>query len=116
MKHKQERRCSLSDLQKLLADQRDSIRSLAEQARDESNPQLVHKLEAEFKRIQKDFDKTSSEVERLKIPFDKRLLLSFSKKKTRGVRLILNLGTIFLSYSLIARTEIHTFKFLNSFW
>ena len=90
------------DLQRLLAEQRDTIRSLAEQARDESNPELVRQLEAELKRIQKDFDKTFSEVKKLKISFGKRLMLMlFFRKKPRGVRLILNLGIIFLLYSLI---------------
>jgi exonuclease VII small subunit len=88
-----------SDLQRLLAEQRDTVRSLAEQARGESNPQLARQLEAELKRIQKDFDKTFSEMKGLKISFGKRLL-PFSKKP-RGVRIILNFGIMFLSYSLI---------------
>ena len=76
-----------SDLQRLLAKQRDTVCSLAEQALNESNPQLAHQLEAELKRIQKDFDKTFSEIDNLKVPFNKRL--------------IRNLGVVFLSYSLI---------------
>ena len=76
-----------SDLQKLLAEQRDTTRSLAEQARDESNPQLAHQLEAELKRIQKDFDKTFDKLKGLKVPFGKRLILLFFGKKSRGVRL-----------------------------
>ena len=47
-----------SDLQRLLVGQRDTFRSLAEQARGESNPKLANQLEAELKRIQKDLDKT----------------------------------------------------------
>ena len=74
-----------SDLQKLLAEQRDTVRSLAEQAREQSNPQLARQLEAELKRIQKDFDKTFNEMKKLKISFGKKLLLPFSKK-SRGVR------------------------------
>jgi len=72
-----------SDLQRLLADQRDTVRALAEQAREQSNPQLAQKLESELKRIQKDFDKTFNELKRLKIPLGKRILLNFSKK-SRG--------------------------------
>ena len=75
-----------SDLQRLLAEQRDTVRSLAEQAREQSNPQLAKELEAELKRIQKDFDKTFNEMKKLKIPFGKALLLPFSKK-SRGVRI-----------------------------
>jgi len=72
-----------SDLQRLLADKRDTLRSLAEQAREQSNPQLAQKLEAELKRIQRDFDKTFNDIKSLKIPFGRRLLLLVSKK-SRG--------------------------------
>ena len=99
-----------SDLQRLLAEQRDTVRSLAEQARDESNPQLARQLEAELKHIQKDFDKTFSAIKNLKVPFGKRLKLLFFGKKSRGVRLIL---LIFSRTHWFARTEIHTL--LNNF-
>ena len=88
-----------SDLQRLLAEQRDTVRSLAEQAREQSNPQLARKLEDELKRIQKDFDKTFNEIKRLKIPLGKRLLLLVGKK-SRGVRTLNSNNTmILLSYS-----------------
>lgn len=90
-----------SDLQRLLAEQRDTVRSLAEQARDESNPQLARQLDAEYKRIQKDLDKTFGEIKNLKIPLGKRLMMLIFGKKSRGVSLILNLRIIFLSCSLI---------------
>jgi gas vesicle protein len=83
-----------SDLQRLLAEQRDTVRSLADQLREESNPQLAEKLELEVKRIQKDFDKTRNEMQSLKIPFGKSLMLLFSKKSP-GVR-ILNSNSIIL--------------------
>ena len=107
-----------SDLQRLLAEQRDAVRSLAEQARDESNPQLARQLEAELKRIQKDFDKTFSAIKNLKISFGKRLMLLFFGKKSRAVRLILNLDVIFLSYSLICtnRNRYVSERFLVGRW
>ena len=76
-----------SDLQRLLAEQRDTVRSLAEQARGESNPQLAHQLEAELKNIQKDFEKTFGEIKNLKVPLGKKLMMLFFGKKSRGVRL-----------------------------
>jgi hypothetical protein len=89
-----------SDLQRLLVEQRDTVRSLADQARDQSNLQLASQLEAELKRIEKDLDKTFSEIKKLKIPFFKTIMLFFAKKP-RAVRLILsNLG-IFFWYSSI---------------
>ena len=48
--------------QSLLAEQRDTVRSLAEDARGQSYPQLAQKLEAELKYIQKDFDATFKEL------------------------------------------------------
>ena len=86
-----------SDLQRLLAEQRDTVRSLAEQAREQSNPQLAKKLEAELIRIQRDFDKTFNEIKKLKIPFGKRLLLVFSKK-SRGVRILIRLLLFFRTH------------------
>ncbi|KAF8811578.1 hypothetical protein BYT27DRAFT_7183855 [Phlegmacium glaucopus] len=73
-----------SDLQKLLAEQRDTVRSLAQQARVESNPQLARQLETELKRIQKDFDKTFNEMKNLKIPIGKRIMLMLFGKKSRA--------------------------------
>ena len=87
-----------SDLQRLLAEQRDTVRSLAEQAREQSNPQLARKLEEELRRIQKDFDKTFNEVKRLEIPLGKRLILLVNKK-SRGVRTLNSNNIILLSYS-----------------
>ena len=81
-----------SDFQRLLAEQRDTVRSLAEQAREESNPQLARRLEAEIRRIQNDFDKTFGEMERLKIPLGQRLLLLFTGSKTsRGVSILIGI-------------------------
>jgi exonuclease VII small subunit len=88
-------RALYSELQRLLAERRDTIRSLVEQAREEGNLQLAQGLEAELKRVQKDFDKTYNEIKRLKIPFGKRLLLLLSKKP-RGVRILI--GIILFSF------------------
>jgi gas vesicle protein len=75
-----------SDLQRLLAQQRDTFRSLTQEAQEEGNPELARQLKSELERIQKDFDKTFNEVKSLKISFSKRLLLFFGKKP-RGVRI-----------------------------
>ena len=96
-----------SDLQRLLAEQRDTVRSLAAQARDEGNPQLARQLEAELKRIQKDFDKTFSAIKNLKISFGKRLMLLFFGKKSRGVRLVLD----YFSFVLIDLHEQKSTRF-----
>ena len=74
-----------SDLQRLLAEQRDTVRCLAEQAREESNPEAARQFEAELQRIQKDFDnlKTFSEIKDLKVPFGKNHM-SFFRKESQG--------------------------------
>ena len=89
-----------SDLNRLLVEQRDTVRSLAEQARNQSNPELAQKLEAELKRIQMDLDEMFNEIKELKIPFGKRLMLIFSKKP-RGVSNLIGMNILF-SYSLFA--------------
>ena len=83
-----------SDLQRLLAEQRDIVRSLAEQARDQSNAKLARVMDAELKRIQKELDNTFNEIKTLEISSGKRLLLLFSKK-SRGVRVLLVIGLFF---------------------
>ena len=78
-----------SDLQWLLAVQRATILSLVEQAQKQStNPQLAHRLEVKFKRIQQDSQKTFNDIKRLEIPLGKRLLLLVSKK-SKGVRTLI---------------------------
>ena len=88
-----------SYLQSLLADQRDTARSLVDVAREESNPRRVHEMEAELKKIQKDFNKTFNDIKRLEIPLYRRLLLLVGKK-SRGVRTINSSNFILLSTSL----------------
>ena len=88
-----------SDLQMLLASQRDIVRSIVDGAREESNPQHVHGMEAKLKRIQKDSDKTLNDIKRLEIPLHRRLLLLVGKR-SRGVRTIDSSNLILLSTSL----------------
>ena len=88
-----------SYLQRLLADQRDTASSLVDAAREESNPRRVHEMEAELKKIQKDFNKTFNDIKRLEIPLYRRLLLLVGKK-SRGVRTISSSNFVLLSTSL----------------
>ena len=92
-----------SDLQKLLAEQRDTVHSLAEQAREESNPRLAQKLEAELKHTQKAIDKTFNDMKKLEIPFHKRLSLVFSKKPW-AVRILIGLFSFRIHYLLKQRS------------
>lgn len=69
-----------SNLQELLVEQQRTIYSLVEQARAQNDPILVSKLAAEYNRIEKEFQKTFSEMKRLQIPIGRRIILFFSKK------------------------------------
>lgn len=69
-----------SNLQELLTEQRRTIQLLAEQARAQNDPVLVSKLEADYSRIEKEFQKTLGEMKRLKIPIGRKIILLFSRK------------------------------------
>jgi hypothetical protein len=84
------------DLQRLLTEHRYTVRSIIEEAQEESDPQVAQALEAELERVQKEFDKTFNEIRKLKIPFGKRLFkfLLFGKKP-RGVRILIGIIRLF---------------------
>lgn len=69
-----------SNLQELLLEQQRTIQLIAQQARGESDPALVSKLAADHNRIEKEFQKTFSEMKRLHIPIGRRIILFFSRK------------------------------------
>ncbi|KDQ53007.1 hypothetical protein JAAARDRAFT_39720 [Jaapia argillacea MUCL 33604] len=70
-------------LQKLLSEQKETIRLLADQA-SQANPEVAKELEAEHARLQKELDATFVEIKRLKIPFGRRIMMFFKFKKARG--------------------------------
>ena len=69
-----------SNLQELLLEQQRTIQLIAQQARGESDPALTSKLAADHSRIEKEFEKTFSEMKRLHIPIGRRIILFFSRK------------------------------------
>ncbi|KAJ3513210.1 hypothetical protein NLJ89_g3074 [Agrocybe chaxingu] len=69
-----------SDLQNLLSRQKETLSALADQARTKDNPKLVAELESEKERITKEFEKTFTQVQELKISFGRRIWLFFAKK------------------------------------
>ncbi|CAA7261007.1 unnamed protein product [Cyclocybe aegerita] len=80
-----------SDLQNLLSRQKETLSALADQARTKDNPKLVAELEAEKERISKEFEKTFTQVQELKISFGRRIWLFFAKKLptlTQALKLI----------------------------
>ena len=66
--------------QRLLQEQKDTIKQLSDEARAQQDPMLAKELEAEYKRIEAQLQKTWEEMEKLKIPFLRRVSLFVSKK------------------------------------
>jgi len=79
-----------SQFQKLLQEQKETIKQLSEEAKAQKDPALARELQAEYDRIEAQLQKTWDEMEKLKIPLGRRIALFFSKK-TRARKLQLNL-------------------------
>ncbi|EKM78780.1 hypothetical protein AGABI1DRAFT_114372 [Agaricus bisporus var. burnettii JB137-S8] len=73
-----------TSLQKLLADQKESLRSLVAQVEKSNDPNLTKELKKEYARINDQFQRTFQEVTKLKIPIGKRIMLFIFGKKTRA--------------------------------
>ena len=69
-----------SHFQRLLQEQKDTIKQLADEAKVQQDPALAKGLEAEYKRIEGQLQETWEAMEKMKIPFLRRLALLFSKK------------------------------------
>ncbi|KIM59591.1 hypothetical protein SCLCIDRAFT_1217538 [Scleroderma citrinum Foug A] len=69
-----------SQFQRLLQEQKDTIKQLSDEAKVQQDPVLVKELEAEYKKIEAQLQKTWEEVEKLKIPWLRRLMLFFAKR------------------------------------
>lgn len=77
-----------TDLQKQLAEQKESMKSLIAQVEKSNDPHLTKELKKEYDRIQKDFDRTFLEAETLKRSLlDKIMSFLFSKAtKSKAVK------------------------------
>ncbi|KAF7771738.1 hypothetical protein Agabi119p4_6049 [Agaricus bisporus var. burnettii] len=73
-----------TSLQKLLADQKESLTSLLAQVEKSNDPNLTKELRKEYARINDQFQRTFQEVTKLKIPIGKRIMIYFFGKKTRA--------------------------------
>jgi len=72
-----------NSLQKLLADQKETIRLLKEQVEGQNDPRLLADLDKQYAQIDEQLQKTFEQVEQLKISFGRRILLFFFPKKAR---------------------------------
>jgi hypothetical protein len=69
-----------NQLQKLLAEQKDTLRKLRDEAAADNNKQLVEELNKEYEAIQKGLQSTFDQITKMKIPFTRRLVLYFRRK------------------------------------
>jgi exonuclease VII small subunit len=93
-------------LQKLLAEQREKIRQLKEEAKAQDNPQLLKELNAQHDAIRKSINDTFEQAQRMKISHLRRFLAIFKSKKTRGVGpplmiIIPSLTHIFFQHAIV---------------
>jgi len=69
-----------TQFQKLLREQKETIKKLSDETKAEQDPTLARDLEIEYQRIEVQIQKTWEEMEQLKIPFLRRISLFFSKR------------------------------------
>jgi len=68
-------------LQQLLADQREEVRRLRDEANAQHDPQLARALNARYEEIQENLHKTFDQVKEMKVPLGRRILGYFKAKK-----------------------------------
>ena len=74
-----------SRLQKLLAEQRNTLKELADQAKLENDPALAKSLQEEYDKINALLQKTFEEMKAMKISLSRRILLLLFRRKSRSV-------------------------------
>ncbi|KAF5359442.1 hypothetical protein D9756_003449 [Leucocoprinus leucothites] len=75
-----------TDLQKQLAEQKESMKSLIAQVEKSNDPHLTKELKKEYDRIQKDFDRTFLEAETLKRSLLDKIMSFLFSKATKSSR------------------------------
>ncbi|KAG6331974.1 hypothetical protein ID866_7116 [Astraeus odoratus] len=83
-------RATNSQFQRLLQEQKETIKQLQEEAKAQKDPALARELQAEYDRIEAQLQKTWDEIEKEKVPLTRRIGLFFFKK-TRARKLQMNL-------------------------
>ncbi|KXN84716.1 hypothetical protein AN958_12143 [Leucoagaricus sp. SymC.cos] len=73
-----------TQLQKMLSDQKETLKSLLAQVEKSDDPKLKKELEKEYKKIQDQFEKTFTEVAKLKIPLGRRIMMLFFGKRAHA--------------------------------
>jgi len=75
-------------LQKSLAEQKETIRKLRDEARAEQNEQLAKELTAQYEDMQDALQSTFEQVSKMKISLGRRLMMLFSFRKPSSVSIV----------------------------
>lgn len=76
-------------LQRILAEQRETIRRLREEADGERNETLAQELTKQYQELEDNLQHTVNQLTQLKVPLGRRILMLFSFKKPRSVSISL---------------------------
>ena len=74
-----------SRFQKLLAEQRSTLKELADQAKLQNNPALATRLQEEYNEVNAQLEQTFEEMKAMKIPLSRRILLLLFGRKSHSV-------------------------------
>ena len=77
-----------SQFEKLLLEQKETLKKLADDAKLQHDPKLMKGLEDECRKIEARLEKTRKEMEELNIPYLRRVFLLLFPKKTRSVSVL----------------------------
>ncbi|KAI6104956.1 P-loop containing nucleoside triphosphate hydrolase protein [Pisolithus croceorrhizus] len=69
-----------TQFQKLLQEQKETMKQLQEEAKTQRDPELVRQLEAEQRRLEIELQKTWNDMDKLKVPFFRRIARFFARK------------------------------------
>ena len=91
-----------NQLQKLLAEHKETLRKLRDEAIVNNDQSLTQALDTEYEMIQRKLQSTFDQISGLKLSFGRRVALLFSKKP----RIVCSLRLFVLSASLTVRAEV----------
>jgi protein subunit release factor A len=95
----------LTDLQKQLTAHKQTIEAIRREAERADNQQMIASLNEELADIQQRMEKTFREVQKLKIPFSRRIKRFFGSKPKQVSELHFNTFWSSISYALVAKCQ-----------
>ena len=100
-------------LQKLLAEQKKTLKELAEEAKLRNDPALAKSLQEEYDKTEAQLQKTFEEIKQMKIPLSRRILLWLFSRKPHSVSLARGLAPTWLCLTECFRKPL---SWISSSW